>query len=627
MAIDEHANGFASSTSRKNAAINNNIMIVLNNKGGMISEEKIITKEWTWAKTTSNKDTLTIFLNENLTFTFKDKKTMTLQFQCENIKYMLDISEKKKRDTNYLDNAKRIDGKIIPQMEYKSLKQRTIEFNEDCRAQNNKIHPKSKNLSDLVSHIVAGLEVKFDGIDSRMHTSPGAGTVWKSNALTSTLTELPKLPLMGTETGFATGFGKQIYAKADEAKALTIVPSHLVTAKGTWRNEIQVRDALLEKNPPIKPSAMLRQNSGKYSTSLIIDPELVTLRNPTGMAVPIGKPLRVIPWTDLKKEMNDILRGDANSQGLLTVALLYRNPDNRSREFERVAEYVNLELAEKDKEGPPSPYRLIRIDISDDCSILHDLGVKDGGLPCFVMYYGGKVVYAGECGGRKVKVKVENDPQVLIIEPNFKTQISMEKSLRKMGCDTFLCLSVGEAINRIQKMTFSGEGVKTIMDLILISDEINSTDLDALSVKLSELIKQKRVCIAGLVNVLGPNGLYNYNAVKWSSDFTITDQFNAVLPEQLSRIVQIAIQKPVKASSIKKALSMRVVPPEDANFGLTAVTFKATINQVLDAAKGGKSLFKSQVLDATTSDINRTYIGTKLSIFDTKMRGTNLVKN
>ena len=196
-----------------------------------------------------------------------------------------------------------------------------------------------------------------------------------------------------------------------------------------------------------------------------------------------------------------------------------------------------------------------------------------------------------------------------------------------MGCDTFLCLSVGEAINRIQKMTFSGEGVKTIMDLILISDEINSTDLDALSVKLSELIKQKRVCIAGLVNVLGPNGSYNYNAVKWSSDFTITDQFNAVLPEQLSRIVQIAIQKPVKASSIKKALSMRVVPPEDANFGLTAVTFKATINQVLDAAKGGRSLFKSQVLDATTSDINRTYIGTKLSIFDTKMRGTNLVKN
>ena len=367
--------------------------------------------------------------------------------------------------------------------------------------------------------------MKFDGIDSRMHTSPGAGTVWKTNALSSTLTELPKLPLMGTETGNSTGFGKQIYVRADEAKALTIVPEHLVTAKGTWRNEIQVRDALLEKNPPIKPSAMLRQNSGKYSTSLIIDPNLVTLRNPTGMAVPIGKPLLVKIWQDFKKEMNDA--GDANSQGLLTVALLYRSPDNRSREFERVAEYLNLELAEAEKDGPPSPYRLIRIDISDDCSILKDLGVKDGGLPCFVMYYGGKVVYAGECGGRKVKVKTEINPQVLIIDPNFKTQISMEKSLRKLGCDTFLCLSVGEAINRIQKMTFGGDnGVKTIMDLILISDEINSTDLDALSVKLSELVKQKRVCIVGLVNVLGTNGSYNYNAVKWQSDFTISDHFN-----------------------------------------------------------------------------------------------------
>jgi hypothetical protein len=99
--------------------------------------------------------------------------------------------------------------------------------------------------------------MKFDGIDSRMHTSPGAGTVWKTNALSSTLTELPKLPLMGTETGNSTGFGKQIYVRADEAKALTIVPEHLVTAKGTWRNEIQVRDALLEKNPPIKPSGII----------------------------------------------------------------------------------------------------------------------------------------------------------------------------------------------------------------------------------------------------------------------------------------------------------------------------------------------------------------------------------
>ena len=44
MAIDEHANGFASSTNRKNADINNNIMIVLNHKGGMISENMKIIK-------------------------------------------------------------------------------------------------------------------------------------------------------------------------------------------------------------------------------------------------------------------------------------------------------------------------------------------------------------------------------------------------------------------------------------------------------------------------------------------------------------------------------------------------------------------------------------------------------
>ena len=98
------------------------------------------------------------------------------------------------------------------------------------------------------------------------------------------------------------------------------------------------------------------------------------------------------------------------------------------------------------------------------------------------------------------------------------------------------------------------------------------------------------------------------------------------MPEQLSKIVQLAIQKPVKASSIKKALSMRIVPPEDANFGLTPVTFKATIDRVFDAAKSGKSLFKSQILDATSTDMNSTYVGTKLSIQDTKMRGTSLVR-
>jgi hypothetical protein len=164
------------------------------------------------------------------------------------------------------------------------------------------------------------------------------------------------------------------------------------------------------------------------------------------------------------------------------------------------------------------------------------------------------------------------------------------------------------------------------MELILISDEINSTDLDALAVKLSDLVKRQRVCIVGLVNVLGPNGSYNYNAVKWSSDFT-TDQFSAVLPDQLSKIVQLAIQKPIKASSIKKALSMRTVPPEDANFGLTPETFKAKINSVYESAQAGKSGFKSQVLDVTSTDINKVYVGTKLSILDTKMRGTSLVKS
>ena len=48
---------------------------------------------------------------------------------------------KKKRWDSYLDHAKReIGGKLIPQIIYKSLKQRQKDFNESVAAQRNKVY-------------------------------------------------------------------------------------------------------------------------------------------------------------------------------------------------------------------------------------------------------------------------------------------------------------------------------------------------------------------------------------------------------------------------------------------------------------------------------------------------------
>ncbi len=68
----------------------------------------------------------------------------------------------------------------------------------------------------MVRDIVAKLEVRFDDIDKTLASRPFLDNAWKSEALASTMKEIPRIPIAGTETGLFSGFGSTIYVAEGE---------------------------------------------------------------------------------------------------------------------------------------------------------------------------------------------------------------------------------------------------------------------------------------------------------------------------------------------------------------------------------------------------------------------------
>lgn len=153
-------------------------------------------------------------------------------------------------------------GRKTRQREHITLLQRTELFNEQMRAQRVKLHPKSKDLSEKVRDIVKTLEVNFDGLAERIKSSPSPGTTWKQNALQMTLSEIPKIPLCGFETGDYQGFGNMIYERP-EAIQRKLSPK-LVKPDGTWRSFSDMNEQLRRINTPLTRSRVLKANSGRY---------------------------------------------------------------------------------------------------------------------------------------------------------------------------------------------------------------------------------------------------------------------------------------------------------------------------------------------------------------------------
>jgi hypothetical protein len=114
-------------------------------------------------------------LNEHLTFEFIDRQHISLEYSCDNIKHKFNLGAREKRlAPNYLLNATRkFDGRYEPKIDHVTLKMRQAELYEHFQAQRNKIHPKSENLSEMVSDIVMELKLHFDEISMKLKSVSG----------------------------------------------------------------------------------------------------------------------------------------------------------------------------------------------------------------------------------------------------------------------------------------------------------------------------------------------------------------------------------------------------------------------------------------------------------------------
>ena len=630
-AVDEKGIGFIQTSKRKSSGGEGGSFVLGKARGLYSNADDIVEHEWKWEQRKRSSgdpppSSIIIKMNENLSFTIMEgsRALMSLQFECDGVKHNLDIGIKARRNDSYLDNARRdADGKLVIQHDHVTLKQRTTRFNELMQAQRNKVNPKSENLSDMVKDIVATLESKFDTFKADTLGHTGLGKDWKSEAFERTLGEIPRIPISGAESGKFTGFGESIYKESKDIDFAASLPSNLVN--GTrWKADVEIRAALQEANPPIQRTAVLTAASGRYSSMAVIDRTKITPANPTGMMTPEGMPLIHTAWNVLKPQLENDATG---SSGPLKCCLVARRGDPLGLAYERVAELTNLKLAQaRDAPSSGSPqvglkkrtrdYEFYNVEVGKDSSVLSDLQVRT--LPTFVVFKAGQMVYAGPFGGRKVKGTAPVARKTcLIIEPTFKYQIAMEKTLRKLGCDTFLTLNASEALARLSSYTLGGStgGAAQAFDFVMISERINGHELDALGKKLGADVKTGRTVIAALVEMLGDRGKKNVKAVKWDKDFTTHDT-GPLLQGSLAGLAKVAIQTPIKAASIGRLRQLQLNTGEgDAAFGLTPETMVAKLDQLDDAP-----------ISAGHPGLSSSSVGTRLQVDDIRMSGMDLTR-
>lgn len=230
LAIDENGVGFCSGSKRKDL-IGSCPDMALTKIGGVItSPQGYITHTWKWDPKAQNSGTppsgTTVFpLNEHISLLFTNKFDMTIKFEYGPVKYELDAGVKFKRVDSYLDHAKKaLGGKLLPHIPQVTLRDRQEKFGKEMAAHRNKLHPRSENLSPMVQGIVGRLETGFDDFSNTLKLTHGESSSWKEEALTTTLSEIPRIATTGVETGISPGFCSTIYIDRGSNLTKTVLP-------------------------------------------------------------------------------------------------------------------------------------------------------------------------------------------------------------------------------------------------------------------------------------------------------------------------------------------------------------------------------------------------------------------
>jgi hypothetical protein len=492
---------------------------------------------------------------------------MQLEFDCQGVKFGLNLSQKvKKQNASYLTNSTRgLDGKLTLLLgNYISLKNRQKQFNELMFYKKNFVKPKSENLT-LSKEVVKCLEDHFENITEKLHCSSSSGTTWKHDAFSSTLKEIPMLSLSGAEVGGEHGLGSYIYDSSDNKYVL---PGYLMTAKGKFKDEIDVLTTLKELNPPLKRGNMIRAASGRYSQLLVVDPKQVSASNPAGVHTVSCVSLIKICWLDFKKHVMNI------ADNKLHTVLIARQSDHDGYNFTRVAEKAYSQI--KNDEDLKSKHLMYLIDVSDNSDIIFDLDIKS--LPVFAMFANGHMVYSGKCGGLKLPF-IRPNPVVIVIEPDTKQQATLEKTLRKYGLETILFLRVTDALPHINK------NVKCI----LVSSEADATDMPLLSQRVKDVREYHAPEILALVNVLGMHGKEVLRAAEWNEAF-FTSNVNIVVDAPLAGYISRALQKPIKSRSVH-VLATEIEARMTSNYAIAGgLTVRSLIRHMLEQLEKGTAL-------------------------------------
>lgn len=460
-------------------------------------------------------------------------------------------------------------------------------------------------MSEMVRDIVHGLENRFTGINELLSTTASLGTTWKDDALQTTLRELPKISLTGTESGPFRGFGSSIYTSSrEENDRRQEVDPKLLDSRGRWKTDLDLRVTLKELNPPLKRSYILNCNSGQYSSSLMVNAKLATATNPTGMVVKPGLPIRRDSWRNMKRQIE---QSRAVASGNLIVLLLVRSHDAICYDIEVVVDEAN-ELLEGTEER--KKYDIVRVDVGDDTSILRELDVRS--LPMFVIYQSGQLAYSGQIGGKHLP-NAPGKPSVLIIERNYKQQMVIEKAVQGLRFDSFLCLSIKEALDHAIHV-FS-----LTPDIVLIDDDLRDEEayLTALISRLSSTGRDGRRSL--IVGVAQKSIRLRSKKIVFSSG-----EEKIVLSDALGKHVNVAIARPIKAASIQALYDMTSNPLDRGEaIGLTKDAFIQKLREVYNSSPLTKlphELRPGRILSALGT------VGIRTTAEDIRVRGTPLIK-